>query len=114
MSADLTRSPLPDTRPIYRLLRRPRLLLRSSWVLTGFALTTGLLLGISVLLALLDLLMPLPVGLRLAALLLIIVPAGLAFLLGVVVPLVRRLGNIHMARRVEQKLPGIHNRLLSC
>ena len=114
MSADVLQSPAPDTRPLYRLLRRTRALLRSSWVLTGFGLTAGLLLSVVVAVALLDLVSPLSPALRLTALLLVVVPTGVAFLLGVVRPLGRRLGNVLVARRIEEHLPGIHNRLVSC
>ena len=114
MSLDVAPTLQTDSRPLYRLIRRTRALLRSSWVLTGLALTTGLLLSAVVVLAILDLLVPLPTVLRLIALLLIVIPSGLAFVAGVVLPLCRRLGNVHVARRIEDHLPGIHNRLVSC
>ena len=38
-------TPLPDSRPLYQLIARTRLLLRSSWVATGLGLTLGLLTG---------------------------------------------------------------------
>ncbi len=113
MSAEVAPS-LPDTRPLYRLLRRTRLLLRSSWLLTGLGWTAGLFLGVTASAALLDLALPLSPILRLTALLLIVIPAGAAFLAGVVLPLLRRLGDGNVARRIEQHLPGIHNRLVSC
>ncbi len=119
---------LPDARPLHRLIRRTRRLLRSSWVATGAGLTVGLLLGALVSLAALDLVAPvkpltwtvfghvLPVDslLRLFALLLIVVPASWAFVAGVVRPLCRRLAAVHVARRIEEHLPGVHNRLVSC
>src|SRR5205814_3052126 len=114
MSADVTPGTRPDSRPLYRLIRRTRALLRSSWVLTGLALTAGLLLSAAVVTAVADLFVPLPTALRLTALLLIVVPSGLAFLAGVVLPLCRRLGNGHVAPRIGAHLPGIHNRLVSC
>ncbi|HKB39347.1 MAG TPA: hypothetical protein VKD72_23115, partial [Gemmataceae bacterium] len=114
MSADVSPGTLPDSRPLYRLIRRTRALLRSSWVLTGLALTAGLLLSAAVVTAVVDLFVPLPTALRLTALLLIVVPSGAAFLAGVVLPLCRRLSNVHVARRIEDHLPGIHNRLVSC
>src|SRR4051794_13512994 len=114
MSADVTPGTRPDSRPLYRMIRRTRALLRSSWVLTGLALTAGLLLSAAVVTAVADLFVPLPTALRLPALLLIVVPSGLAFLAGVVLPLCRRLSNVHVARRIEDHLPGIHNRLVSC
>ena len=39
MPEDLTNPAPPDTRPLYRLIRKTRLLLRSTWVLTGLGLT---------------------------------------------------------------------------
>jgi hypothetical protein len=119
---------LPDSRPLHRLIRRTRHLLRSSWVATGAGLTLGLLLGALVSLAALDLVAPvkpltwtvfghvLPVDslLRLFALLLIVVPATWAFVAGVVRPLCRRLAAVHVARRIEDHIPGVHNRLVSC
>jgi hypothetical protein len=119
---------LPDSRPIYRLVRRTRRLLRSSWVATGLGLTTGLLLCTLVVLLALDVIVPLrpiswtvrgttvPVDqlIRLGALLLVAVPAVWAFFTGVVRPLCRRLAAVQVARRIESKLPGIHNRLVSC
>ncbi|HEY7310093.1 MAG TPA: hypothetical protein VH643_12095 [Gemmataceae bacterium] len=119
---------LPDSRPIYRLIRRTRHLLRSSWVATGLGLSIGLGLGTLVVLTLIDLTVPLrpitwtvgervvPVAslIRLLALLLVVVPAGWAFFVGVVRPLFRRLASVQVARRIESHLPGIHNRLVSC
>jgi hypothetical protein len=124
MPADTHPSALPDSRPLFRLIRRTRRLLRSTWVATGLGLTAGLLLGALAVLAALDLLVPLESalgswavtldpGLRLAGLLLIVVPAALAFLQGVVRPLLRRLGPTQVARRIESHMPGIHNRLVS-
>jgi hypothetical protein len=119
---------LPDSRPIYRLIRRTRHLLRSSWVATGLGLSIGLGLGTLVVLTLIDLTVPLrpftwtvaghvlPVAslLRLMALLLVVVPAAWAFVVGVVRPLFRRLAAVQVARRIESHIPGIHNRLVSC
>ncbi|HTU21161.1 MAG TPA: hypothetical protein VMG10_24115 [Gemmataceae bacterium] len=119
---------LPDSRPIYRLIRRTRHLLRSSWVATGLGLSIGLGLCTLVVLTLIDLTVPLrpitwtvggrvvPVAswLRLLALLLVVVPAGWAFFVGVVRPLFRRLAAVQVARRIESHIPGIHNRLVSC
>lgn len=119
---------LPDSRPIYRLVRRTRHLLRSSWVATGLGLSIGLGLSTLVVLTLIDLTVPLrpitwTVGgrvvpaaslLRLLALLLVVVPTGWAFVVGVVRPLFRRLAAVQVARRIESYIPGIHNRLVSC
>jgi hypothetical protein len=108
-------SGVPDTRPLHRLIRRTRRLLRSSWVATGFGLSVGLLLATFVAVTTVDLLAPLAwPGLRLAALLLVIVPASWAFFAGVVRPLFRRLRSTQVARRIETHIPGIHNRLVSC
>src|SRR5438105_2902894 len=101
MPADI----LPDARPLHRLIRHTRRLLRSSWVATGAGLTLGLLLGALVSLTALDLVAPvkpltwtvfqhvIPVDslLRLMALLVIVVPASWAFIAGVIRPLCRRL-----------------------
>jgi hypothetical protein len=127
MPADHTPDSLPDSRPLFRLIAQTRRLLRSSWVLTGLGLTLGLLLAALATMTLMDLFLhpepitlpffqvvvPLDPVLRLLALVLIVVPAALAFVQGVVRPLCRRLGPTHVARRIESHLPGIHNRLVS-
>src|SRR6185295_13211241 len=100
--------------PILRLIRETRRLLRSSWVATGVALTLALLLGVVLAAAVLDLLVPLWPLLRWIALGLILVSVTWAFVVGVMLPAVRRLGPRNMARRIEKQLPGIHNRLVSC
>jgi hypothetical protein len=100
--------------PIFRLIRHTRRLLRSSWVATGLGLSVGLLLATFVAVSLLDLATPLLPWLRLAALMLVVLPAGWALAVGVIVSLCRRLSAGHMARRIEGHLPGIHNRLVSC
>jgi hypothetical protein len=74
----------------------------------------GLFLGAVVVTTGIDLVMPLGTGLRLVALVLVVGPAAWAFFAGVVRPLVRRLSAGHVARRIENELPGIHNRLVSC
>ena len=118
---------LPDSTPLHRLIARTRRLLRGSWVATGLGIALGLAVGALAILAVLDLFVPLePISLplvnvivpldpilRCVALFLIVVPAGLAFLQGVVRPLFRRLGPTLVARRIESHLPGIHNRLVS-
>jgi hypothetical protein len=128
MSADVLTDRLPDSRPLHHLISQTRRLLRSSWVATGAGLTLGLLLGALVVLTAFDLVAPLkpytwtvfqrviPIHgvLRLLALLLVVVPATWAFFVGVVRPLFRRLAAVHVARRIEEHLPGIHNRLVSC
>jgi len=104
----------PDITPIRRLIRETVLLLRSSWVATGMGLTLGLGLGTLAAVALLDLAVPQGTGLRLAALVLVVVPAAWAFVTGVVRPLLRRMRPVQVARRIEGFIPGIHNRLVSC
>lgn len=119
MSADITPQ-TPDITPIMQLVRKTRTLLRSSWVLTGLGLTVGLLLGTLVAVTTMDLLIPLDYfrslgsGPRFVALLIVVVPAGWALLVGVILPLLRRLAAGEVARRIETHLPGIHNRLVSC
>jgi len=106
--------PLPDLRPIRSLIRRTAGLLRSSWVATGMGLVLGLGLGTIAVLAMLDLAVPLLPFFRLVGLILVVVPAAWAFLMGVMRPLLRRLRPLQVARRIEAHLPGIHNRLVSC
>ena len=65
-------------------------------------------------LALLDVALPLEPVLRLLALVLVIVPATWAFATGVLRPIFRKLRPVQVARRIENHLPGIHNRLVSC
>jgi hypothetical protein len=109
-----TRVGLPDISPIQRLIESARRLLRSSWVATGAGVTVGLLLGFLVGTAVIDLLVPLWPAFRLVALLLVTIPAGWAFVVGVVRPLFRRLTAPRVARTIEEHIPGIHNRLVSC
>lgn len=111
----MTNQTIPhDPSPIFRLIRHVRQLLRGSWVATGTALSVAIYLGTLLVLALLDLLVPLWPVMRLIALLLVIVPTAWAAFAGVLRPLFRRLGNTQVARRIERHLPGIHNRLVSC
>jgi hypothetical protein len=115
----------PDSGPLYRLIRRTRLLLRATWLVTGLALTIGLFLGALGLVVAADLMLPMlqlpywiayniDTGLRLASLVLVVAPPAVAFAAGVLYPLVRRLSAGQVARRIEKHLPGIHNRLVSC
>ncbi|HQU42768.1 MAG TPA: hypothetical protein PK867_08145, partial [Pirellulales bacterium] len=108
----------PDTEhdigPIFRLIRHVRQLLRGSWVATGLALSVAIYLGTLLVLALLDLVVPFWPTMRAIALALVVVPTVWVFFSGVLRPLFRRLGNTHVARRIEHYLPGIHNRLVSC
>src|SRR5690349_24372437 len=101
MPQDTSPGAVPDTRPIYRLIRRTRLLLRSTWVLTGLGLLLGLVIGTLAVVTLTDAFLPVApeVGLtpehsvvphlalpgwvlRLAALLLVVVPAACVLLTG--------------------------------
>src|SRR5437016_57086 len=98
MSEDVTVNGVPDTSTIQRLVWRTRRLLRSSWVATGLGLTVGLLFGVLVTAALIDLVVPLWPGFRLLALLAVTVPAAWALFVGVVRPLFRRLSAGYVAR----------------
>lgn len=107
-------SDAPDITPIEELIRKVRTMLRSSWVATGLGITLGLLLGIMVAAAVLDLIVPLWPSFRFVALMLVVVPALWSFIAGVVRPLLRNLGPRRVARTIEQHIPKIHNRLVSC
>jgi hypothetical protein len=111
---DVSSNAPPDPAPLFRLVRRTRALLRSSWLVTGIALTAGLMLTTLFLVTAADLLVPLPSALRLTALLLVAVPAAWAFLAGVLRPALRRLPPVAVARRIETHIPGMHSRLVSC
>lgn len=104
----------PDLTPIEELIRKVRTLLRSSWVATGLGITLGLLFGILVSAAVLDLVVPLWPWFRFVALVLVVVPALWSFIAGVVRPLLRKLGPRRVARTIEDHIPKIHNRLVSC
>jgi hypothetical protein len=104
----------PDSTPLYDLIRTVRRLLRSSWIATGLGITLGLLLGILVSAAVIDLVVPLWPAFRFVALVLVVVPALWSFVAGVVRPLLRRLGARRVARTIEQHIPKMHNRLVSC
>jgi len=113
MRDDVSPNAHPDPAPLFRLVRRTRALLRSSWLITGAALTAGLMLTTLFVVTAADLLIPLPVALRLTALLLVAVPAAWAFIAGVVRPALRRLPPVAVARRIESHIPGMHSRLVS-
>ena len=102
------------TSAIEQLIRTTRRMLRSTWVAIGLAVSVGLFITTLLVVTLLDLAVPLWPVLRLLGLLTILVPTVWAILTGVVRPLLRRLTQVMVARRIEQKLPGIHNRLVSC
>src|SRR5665213_600581 len=125
MSLDLAPVAPPSSRPLYRLIRRTRFLLRVTRIAAGLALTVGLFLGALALVIAVDLLLPLlqlpfniafnlDTGLRLASLVLVVLPPAAALLIGVVFPLFRRFSAGYVARRIEAHIPGIHNRLVSC
>ena len=103
-----------QTSAIHRLIAATRLWLRSTWVATGLAVSIGLFAAVLVAVVLLDMASPLWPVLRFAGLMLIVVPTIWALFVGVVRPLVRRLTQVMVARRIEQELPSIHNRLVSC
>jgi hypothetical protein len=105
----------PDISPITRLIRRTRLLLRSAWGTTGLGLVSGTALAVIVVAALIDMAVPL-VGsfVRLSGLILFGLLTAYAAVVGLVVPMLRRLGAVEIARRIEAKIPGMHSRLVSC
>src|SRR5262245_51145565 len=124
MPADVNVNGLPDSGPLHRLIGKTRRMLRSTWVITGLGLTVGLLVGALVATTGLDMVLPLDPAwslfgvqidgwVRLMALLVVVVPASWALLVGVVKPLLRRLAEVNVARRIEKQIPGIHNRLVS-
>ena len=102
------------TSAIETLIGTTRRLLRSTWVVTGLAVSTGLFLTLLLAVALLDLAVPLWPSLRLCGLLLVLLPTVWAAFVGVIRPAFRKLTQVMVARRIEQELPGIHNRLVSC
>ena len=97
-----------------RLIQTTRRLLRSTWVAIGVGVAVGLFVTTLVLVTMLDLAVPLWPVFRFVGLLVIAVPTIWAFVVGVARPLFRRLTQVTVARRIEQELPGIHNRLVSC
>ena len=58
MSLDLAHVAPQSSRPLYRLIRRTRLLLRVTRIAAGLALTVGLFLGALALVTAMDLLLP--------------------------------------------------------
>ena len=103
-----------QTTVIYRLIDSTRRWLRSTWVATGLAISLGLFVAVLLAVVLLDVASPLQPALRFIGLMLVVVPTAWAIVVGVVKPLIRRLTRVMVARRIEQELPGIHNRLVSC
>src|SRR5262245_42194234 len=107
MPADVPVNGLPDSGPLHRLIGTTRRLLRSTWVITGLGLTLGLLLGALVATAGADMALPfdpawnlfglqLDGWVRFLALLVVVVPAGWALIVGVVQPLLRRLAAVNV------------------
>ena len=108
-----------DTSPIRSLVSRTRVLLRSTWVITGLLASFGLGLLLVVVLSLTDFVVSSAAPsewttLRALALVLLVVPTTWAVIVGVLRPLFRRLSNVLVARRIETQLPKIHNRLVTC
>ncbi|MBC7967465.1 MAG: hypothetical protein H7Z17_16240, partial [Fuerstia sp.] len=97
-----------------RLIQTTRRLLRSTWVAIGLGVSVGLFLTTLLLVTMLDLAVPLWPLFRFVGLMVVAVPTIWAFVVGVARPLFRRLTQVTVARRIEQELPGIHNRLVSC
>lgn len=95
------------------LICRTRRVLRSSWVATGAGMTLGLCLAAVVATAITDLVVPLPVVLRTAGFLLVVVPTLMALFAGVVRPALRRLSENWIARRIEKEIPQIQSRLVT-
>jgi len=114
-----TGTSVTDTSPIRSLVSRTRLLLRSTWVMTGLLASFGLGLLLIVVLSMTDFVVSSAAPsewttLRAVALVLLVVPTSWAVIAGVLRPLFRRLSNVLVARRIETQLPKIHNRLVTC
>jgi hypothetical protein len=105
---------LDEARPVLELVARTGRRLRAAWAATGTGLTAGLLLGGIALFGGLDLLVPFGTAARAAALAVVALPAAVAAGWGILRPVVRRVPAARVARRMEARLPGIHNRLVSC
>lgn len=105
----------PDIGPILALIRKTRLLLKSSWGTIGIAHTVALAFVALALATTADLFVPL-VGpwLRLSGLILFVVPPMVLLIWKGILPLSRRLRNVEVARRIESCIPGMHSRLVSC
>ncbi|MEA3365178.1 MAG: hypothetical protein U9Q79_06005, partial [Candidatus Hydrogenedentes bacterium] len=102
-----------DPSPIYELIIQTRGILRRSWIVTGLALTSALLVGTSVAVSLLDIAYPLNQTLRTVAFGFVLILTLYALIIGVLRPALRRLTHVQIARRIERTLPNIHNRLVS-
>lgn len=87
--------------------------LRAAWVFSGAALCVGFFLAAVTAAVLLDLIAPLTVPLRAAALAVIVLITAVTFSSGVAGPALRRLSSIHMARRIERLIPQMQSRLVT-
>ncbi len=103
----------PELSQIKRLISRTRRLLRSSWIATGTGLTIGLAMATLVATTMADLVVALPIFLRVLAFLIVVVPTLLALVAGVVRPAMRKLSTNLIARRIEREIPSIQSRLIT-
>ena len=110
----MSNMPPSDLAPIQQLIDRTRRLLRSSWMITGMAVVCTVLLGSLLVAATADLLLALWPSFRWVALAIVVIPAGWAFIMGVLRAGLRRLGSRNVARKIENHIPQMHNRLVSC
>jgi len=105
---------VPGARAILELVERTGRWLQVSWMATGLEWTVAALFGALVVTVVVDLLLPMGVGLRLLSLALVLaLPAGV-YVATVKRPMARGLTPSRVARRMETQLPGIRNRLVSC
>jgi hypothetical protein len=110
----MTIQKMPSIKPIWGLILRTKLLLRSSWIATGLATLLAVFFTALLAAGMLDLLFTLWVSMRWCALALVVLPTTAVLGGGVLWPAVRRLGSQNVARRIEQHIPHMHNRLVSC
>jgi hypothetical protein len=115
MPATLPAAAMPSIAPIHRIIGQTRWLLRSAWGATGLGFTAGTALAVLLVAALADMAVPL-IGpyTRLPGLIVFGLLTAYAFSVGFVVPMLRRLGAVEIARKIESKIPGMHSRLVSC
>ncbi len=103
----------PQATTIERLVSRTRTLLRRNTLLTGLALTVGAGLAWLLLASCLDMFIPLPIPLRVAAFI-ILAAVVLAALIGLMLrPALRPQSLQDIAFRIERMIPGMHNRLVT-
>jgi hypothetical protein len=105
----------PDIRPIRSLVRTTRLALRSGTGLVGLGLTAGVAATALLVAVAADLLYPL-IGpwVRATGLAIVCVATVIVFVWKGLAPFARRLRDAEIARRIEGRIPGMHNRLVSC